>query len=431
MGDEVTRRNFMRSAAASGAAIGAFTILGSTAKGAGKTFKVGVIGCGGRGSGAIGQHVKAAEYLNKALNLGIKIEVIGTADFDKGRAEGTGNKFKLDKKVCFGGPTAYRKLIALKPDTICMATPPVFRPLHIESCIEAGINVFCEKPVGVDPVGVRRVIAAGEKAKQKGLMIVAGTQRRHERGYREWKARIDEGAYGRIMGGAVSWCMGKIFKNTPINAKTPADLAGRGNWQLWVEMSGDHICEQHVHNLDVGNWFLDSHPLSAMAFGFRARRVAGNMYDFFSGDLEYPDNVHIHSMCRQIGGVQNWVGERFTYEKEAPKDYKLKKPVGIAEIPQSNPKGGGGHQQEHINMLYRLVKGLELNEAKNVAEATATAIMVRDSAYTGKKITWKEMMEDPKAKYYNQQLSPTAEDFEKPDVPMLKDGAIRIPGKPA
>jgi predicted dehydrogenase len=425
--DGVSRRNFMRSAAVSGAALGAFTILGSTAKGAGKAFKVGVIGCGGRGSGAISQHAKAAEILNKALNLDIKIEVIGTADFAKGSAEGTGKRFGLDPKVCFGGADAYRKLIALKPDTICMATPPVFRPLHIEACVDAGIHVFTEKPVGVDPVGCRRVIAAGEKAKQKGLYICAGTQRRHQKNYREWKARIDEGAYGRIMGGAVSWCMGKIFSNTPINPKTPADLAGRGKWQLWVEMSGDHICEQHVHNIDIANWFLDSPPLSAWAFGHRARRVAGNMYDFFSGDLEYPNNVHIHSMCRQIGGTSTWVGERFTYEKEPPKDYQLKKPAIIEEIPQVR----GGHQQEHVNLLYRMVKGLPLNEAKNVAEATAAAVMVRDSAYTGKKITWEEMMVNPKKNpdYYNQQLSPTAEDFETGSVRMLKDGAIRIPGK--
>jgi len=171
--------------------------------------------------------------------------------------------------------------------------------------------------------------------------------------------------------------------------------------------------------------------VSAVGFGHRHRRVAGNMYDFFSIDFEYPHHIHIHSTCRQMGGCFNWVGEHFTYEKNPPRGYKVKSPVP-AEIPQE----GGSMHQEHINMLYWLIKGKPLNAARDVAEATAAAVMGRDSAFTGKRITWKEMMVEAKKNlkkgdidFFNRQLSPTAEDFEKDKLPkMPKDGEIPIPG---
>ena len=421
----LSRRDFMRNAVAAGAAFGGLTVLGATPKGTGKVFKVGLVGCGGRGSGALSQHVTAAKILNGALGWNIQIKVVATADYFKGRAEGTGRRHGVPKDMCFGGATAYKKLLDTDIDIMLTAAPPAFRPVHFEAAIKAGKHVFMEKPVAVDPPGCRRIIAAGEEAKKKGLLVVAGTQRRHQQNYNTMAQGIQEGAYGRIMGGRVSWCMGRIFSNTPINPKTPADLCGGGKWQLWVEMSGDHIVEQHVHNLDIANWFLGSHPLAAVGFGHRARRKAGNMYDFFSVDLEYPNGIHIHSMCRQVGGCWNWVGEAFTFEKQKPKNFKLSKPVRYSEIPQK----GGGHQQEHTNFLYYLVKGKYINEATNVAWATATAVMGREAAYTGQRITWRDMMENPKAKIYNLQMKPAPEDFETGNVVMLKDGAIRIPGK--
>ncbi|MFP4056241.1 MAG: Gfo/Idh/MocA family protein [Candidatus Brocadiia bacterium] len=417
----------MRTAAAAGAAFGGFTILGATAKGQGKVFKVGLVGCGGRGNGALGQHVNAAKILNDSANLGVEVKVVATADFFEGRAERTGKKYGVPKERCFSGPDAYHKFLETDVDTMLTAAPPVFRPVHFKAAVEAGKHVFMEKPVAVDPVGCRTIVEAGEVAKKKGLMVVAGTQRRHQRGYIQRAAEIHQGAYGRVLGGRVSWCMGRIFSNNPINPKGPGDLAGPGKWQLWVEMSGDHIVEQHVHNIDIANWFLGSHPVSAVGFGHRARRKAGNMYDFFSLDLEYPDHIHVHSMCRQVAGCWNWVGEDFTFEHGKKRDFKLDGPIAYADVPQK----GGGHQQEHINMLYCMVKGQYINEAQNVAWATATAVMGRDAAYSGQKITWEEMMENPKKnpEYYNKQLEPTAKDFETGNVKMLEDGDIRVPGK--
>jgi myo-inositol 2-dehydrogenase/D-chiro-inositol 1-dehydrogenase len=422
---KVSRRQFMKGAVAAGVAAGSVRILGAAPKGTPRVMKVGLIGCGGRGGGAISDHLRASRALNKALNVGVESKAWAFADWQKGRAEGQGRRYGVPKERCFGGPDAYRKLIDSGVDIVLMATPPAFRPLHFETCIKAGKHVFMEKPVAVDPPGCRRVIAAGEEAKKKGLAVVAGTQRRHERGRMRHVAALRDGAFGRVMGGRVSWCQGKIFSNRPINPKNPGDLAGPGRWQLWVEMSGDHIVEQHVHNLDIANWYVGSPPVAAVGFGHRHRRVAGNMYDFFSIDFEYPGHIHIHSTCRQIGGCFNWVGEHFTYEKRPPRNYKYRTPV-----PDEIPQEGGSQVQEHTDLLYWLLKGKPLNEARNVAEATGAAIMGRDSAFSGKRITWEEMMTNPakNPKVYNNQLSPAPEDFEKDNVPMLKDGEIRVPG---
>jgi predicted dehydrogenase len=232
------------------------------------------------------------------------------------------------------------------------------------------------------------------------------------------------------MAARVAWNMGRIFHNHPMNPSKPEDLVKRGNWQLWIEMSGDHICEQHVHNIDIANWYIGTHPDNAGGFGHRHHRKAGDMYDFFSIDFEYKADgrsVYCHSMCRQIGGCWNWVGEQFTFEQRRPGDFKLSKPVRYSEIPQVR----GGHSQEHINFLYYLVKGKYLNEARNVAWATGAAIMGRDAAYTGRRMHWVEMFEDPKKnpKIYNKQLQPTAKDFETGEMVYPEDGDYPIPGR--
>jgi predicted dehydrogenase len=421
----VTRRDFIKTSALAGAVLGAAPyVMAQTTK---KTFKIALIGCGGRGNDALRNHMEAVKYINEKLGLNIESQVVATADWSVNSAKSAGKKYGVPENNCFGGADGYKKLIAAGPDIVLMATPPAFRPLHFEACIQAGKHVFFEKPVAVDPPGVRRVIESGDLAKQKGLIVVAGTQRRHEEGHNRRVRELRDGAYGRIMGGRVSWCMSKCFGNSgrALNPKGPDDLAGGGKWQLWVEMSGDHICEQHVHNLDIANWYLDAHPISAVGFGGRAQRVAGNMYDFFSVDLEYPNKVHIHSMCRQIDNCKDWVGEEFTYEKEKPKDYKIQT-LDPWEATGYHPNG---QVSEHVHLLYALVKGQELNEARNVAISTGTAILARESAYSGQKITWKEMFEDKSQKFYNLQFKPKPEDFETGNVVIPKEGEIRVQGK--
>ncbi len=421
-----TRRDFLKtSALAAGAALASAPFVNLHAQDTGRKFKAALIGCGGRGNGAANDHLEAVKYLNGKLGWNLQVEFVATGDWFKGRAEGAGQRYGVPKERCFGGGDCYKKVLEAGPDVVLMAQPPAFRPRHFEAVIQAGKHVFFEKPSAVDPPGVRRVIQAGEAAKQKGLCVAAGTQRRHEKGYNDQAREIKDGVRGRVVGGRVAWNMGAIFTNNPINAKSPDDLVGP--WQIWVEMSGDHICEQHVHNLDIANWYCGSHPVSAGGFGFRARRKAGNMYDHFSVDLEYPGNVHIHSMCRQIADCWDWVGEDFVYERGKPAGNTPRSKDPYEEVGYH----GSGYVSEHAHLLYAIVKGQPLNEAYNVATSTGTAILARESAYSGKRITWAEMFEDQSGKFYKLQLKPTAEDFETGEVVLLKDGDIRIPGLPA
>ena len=418
-----SRRDFLQTSTVAGLVLtGAPFVMAQADK---KTFKVALIGCGGRGCGALENHLEAARWLNTKIGLNLEIQVVATADWFADKARATGKKYGLAVDRCFGGAEGYKKAIALKPDIVLMAQPPVFRPLHFETAVQAGRHVFFEKPVAIDPPGVRRVLQAGELARRKGLCVVAGTQRRHQEDMNIRAREIKDGVYGRIMAGRVACCIGAMFTNTPVNPTTPEHLTGP--WQIWVEMSGDHLVEQHVHNLDIANWYLDAHPVSAVGFGFRAQRVAGNMYDFFSVDFEYPQGVHIHSMCRQVANCWNWFGEEFAYEKSKPQNYQPATPDLY--------DGVGYHKNayvgEHAHLLYAIVKGRELNETRNVAWASAATILGRESAYRGQQMKWVEMFEDPQANpaLYNLQLKPMAEDFETGQITLLKDGAIRIPGR--
>lgn len=423
-----SRRDFLKtSALATGAALGSVPLVNVLAGETARKFRVALIGCGGRGNGAMSDHLEAAKYLNEKLGWNLQIEPVAMGDWFLGKAKSAGKRYGVPEEHCFGGGDCYKKVLERNPDIVLMAQPPVFRPVHFEAVIKAGKHVFFEKPSAVDPPGVRRILKAGEMAGQKNLCVVAGTQRRHDKGYNDRAREIQDGARGRIVAGRVAWNQGAIFTNRPINAKSPDDLCGP--WTIWAEMSGDHIVEQHCHNLDIANWYLGAHPVSAGGFGFRARRKAGNMYDFFSVDLEYPNGVHIHSMCRQMADTWTWVGEDFVYEKEKPADFKFQTPDPYEQVGYTKSP----YISEHAHLLYAIVLGKPHNETQNVAWATGAAILGREAAYTGKRMVWAEMFEDAtkNPSVYNLQMKPTAEDFETGDVKLLKDGDIRIPGAEA
>ena len=192
----------------------------------------------------------------------------------------------------FGGYDGYRKVLALSDvDMVILGTPPAFRPVHFEAAIKAGKHVFMEKPVAVDPPGARKVMEAGDLAKQKGLAVVAGTQRRYQKVYRENAYAVSHGAIGRILGGRIWWCGGALWYTHREANESDADYMVR-NWVSFAEMSGDHIVEQHVHNIDVANWFIGRPPKMALGFGGRARRKTGDQFDFFSIDYDYGDDRH-------------------------------------------------------------------------------------------------------------------------------------------
>jgi predicted dehydrogenase len=278
----------------------------------------------------------------------------------------------------------------------------------------------------VDPAGSRSVIATGEKAAAKGLAVVTGTQRRHMQGYLKNKALIDAGAIGAIKGGVVQWNGSVPWIKRREQGESDASYMTR-NWLNFTEMSGDHIVEQHVHNLDVAVWFLGRLPVSAVGMGGRARRETGNMFDFFSIDYDFGDDVHIHSQCRQQSGTYSRVGEMFTGTegvclgggKLTGKDIK---------VPDFKQDSDNGQVQEHVDMIRSVMAGKPLNDAKRIAEVTLVAIMGRISAYTGELVRWKDIAENAGSPFYQQLCTPTALDFEKGPVTTPAE-VPPVPGK--
>ncbi len=415
----LNRRSFLGNATLLGASLAASSAFGITGA-APKKLKVGVIGCGGRGTGAVKDFIEACKI------LGIEAEVTATGDAFKDKADTLGKKHGVPAERCYGGFDNYHKVIATDCDYVLMATPPSFRPLHFAAAVEAGKHCFIEKPVAVDPVGARSVIATGEKAAAKGLAVVAGTQRRHMADYLRNKALIDAGAIGQIKGGVVQWNGRVPWIKHRESGESAADYMAR-NWLNFTETSGDHIVEQHVHNLDVAVWFLGRLPESAIGFGGRARRETGNMFDFFSVDYDFGDDVHIHSQCRQIDGTYSRVGETFTgTEGFCYGGGKLKgKEVSIPEIKVDSDNG---QIQEHVDMIRSVIAGKPLNDSKSIADVTAVAIMGRISAYTGQLVRFSDLMTNEKSPLYNFACTPTALDFEKGPIE-LPEEVPPVPGK--
>jgi myo-inositol 2-dehydrogenase/D-chiro-inositol 1-dehydrogenase len=422
--EPVTRRQFIQSSslAVGGALAGSLALRQGVFAAGADGMKVALIGCGGRGGGALSDCMEAAKMLK--LNL----KVVATADAFKDRAEGAGQKYGVPKDQCFGGFDAYKKALAAGPDLVLIATSPNFRPVHYEAAVKAGKHVFMEKPVAVDPPGARRVIAAGEEAKTKGLAVVAGTQRRHQKSYLETYAKLSQGALGRILGGRIWWCGGALWYKERNAGESDADYMVR-NWVSFTEMSGDHIVEQHVHNIDIANWYIGRPPVSALGYGGRARRRTGDQFDFFSIELDYGEGVAIHSMCRQVNGTYGRVAEAFTGENGTTWGDSRLQMINAKNITVPEFQGGNPYVIEHYDLLKSILDGKPLNEAKTVAESTMTAIMSRISAYTGQLVRWSELTKSEDSPWYNLTLKPTAEDFEKGPVSAPKDDVVPIPGK--
>ncbi len=377
-----TRREFVKSAAVTTLAATAFPYVITGAE-PDKPIRVGVVGCGGRGTGA----ARNAMAADKAVRIVALADVF--ADHMDQCYETLSKIAPIEKKNCFVGLDAYEKLLDAGVDYVILATPPYYRPKHLAACIEAGRHVFMEKPAAVDPVGVRSVMESGRKAKEKDLSIAAGTQRRHQMPYIETIKRIHDGAIGNIVAGQVYWNGPQAWYKQREKGWSDMEWMLR-DWNNWSWLSGDHVVEQHVHNLDVANWVIGKHPVRAVAMGGRQRRVTGNQYDFFATDFTYPDEVHIASQCRQITGCKRNVSERVIGQKG------LSDCSGwISSLKLEKFQGQDPYVQEHIDLIASIRGGSPLNEAQTVAESTLTAIMGRTSAYTGKEVTWDEMMKSP------------------------------------
>ena len=364
----------------------------------GPVLKAGLIGCGGRGTGA------ALNFLEAGPNL--KVTALGDVFEDRlvscrKRIENDRNNEIADEN-CFVGFDAFQKVIDSGVDVIILATPPFFRPEHFSAAVSARKHVFMEKPVAVDPVGARLIMATAKKADSMGLSVATGTQRRHQRDYANTYAQVAAGAIGDIVSANCYWNSGKLWHRDP-NAKWSEMEYMVRNWVNWIWLSGDHIVEQHLHNIDVVNWFTGSHPVKAVGFGSRQRRVTGDQFDNFSIDFEFENGIHIHSMCRQINGCARNVSERVQGAKgatncqnsivdpEGNEIWKYKYPLN-EEGEETQDVKVSPYVQEHIDLVTAIRTGNPFNEAENTAISTMVAIMGRISAYTGKMVTWEEVM---------------------------------------
>jgi predicted dehydrogenase len=413
MEGSISRRDFIVGSSVATASL----ILPSFANAQGNdTIKVGVIGCGGRGTGAANDCVSSSP--------GVVIHSMGDVFPDRLKSSreqlksALKDKYQVTDDRAFSGWDAYEKVIGSGCDLVILATPPGFRPQHLKAAIDAGKHVFMEKPVATDAPGVRSIIESSDKATQKRLAIVCGTQRRHDPGYIDTIRRIHDGQMGEVTSMNCYWNQGGLWMVTRTPEMSDMEWQLR-NWLYFTWLSGDHIVEQHIHNIDVCNWAINDHPVKAISLGGRQVRTQpayGQAFDHFATEYEYANGVKMVSMCRQQDGTASNVSEHIVGSKgrsDANSWIKAGATTWRFEDKRPNP-----YVLEHKDLIASIRAGKPLNEGRRIAETTLTAIMGRMAAYTGQEITWDKAMNS------QENLMPDKLDFGP--IPV---GPIAMPGK--
>jgi len=414
--NSVTRRSFLQNTAA-GASV--FTIIKpELVRGAGaERLRAGLIGCGGRGTQAV------ANLLSGDAN----VELVAVGDIFQDRLDSclselhdpkylqanvrrvasfaqqpvqelmdsVRKRVTVDREHSFIGFDAYKKVLASNVDFVLLCAPPGYRPAHLEAAVEAKKHVFAEKPFGTDPVGVRRSMAAVKKSEELKLTVMTGAQRRFQKEYVETMAKIKDGAIGDIVATYANWIGSPVlqFNNAtwpgPRGQRDPkwSDMIWQNrNWYSFVWVCGDQVVEQHMHNIDVINWLMGTHPVRAVASGGAIWRPNnepyGNIYDHLVTDFVYANGVHMSSHCRQFPrGCSQDISELAVGTK------------GRSNCLDLGTPGLDPYVQEHIEMCKSIRgDGPYINHGMAVAESTMTCIMARESAYSGREITWDMMM---------------------------------------
>ncbi|NMC39179.1 MAG: Gfo/Idh/MocA family oxidoreductase [Bacteroidales bacterium] len=363
----------------------------------GKVLKAGLIGCGGRGTGA------AINFLDAGPNL----EIAALGDVFKDKLDQCREQLKKQKNVevpdekCFVGFDSFEKVIDSGVDLVLLCTPPHFRPAHVEAAVNAGKHIFMEKPIAVDPVGARKVMVAAKRAAEKELSMVSGTIRRVQKDFMETQRRVASGQIGDIVSAHIIRNGGSLWVIQRQPGWSDMEYMLR-NWANFCWLSGDHITEQFIHEIDVMNWYMGKNPVKAIGWGGRQRRVTGDQYDFFSIEYIYDNGVHTHCAARQITGCSN-LTEQFIVGTEGFANakgmlYNLK---GEEIWKYPYPEEGSTDEtwkvkdpfvQEHINLVTAIRTGKPYNDAEAQVNSTLITIMGRMSAYTGKDVTWDEVL---------------------------------------
>ena len=423
--DSFSRRGFVKTAGAAAAvgSVAAPNILSGYQKGGKKdTIKVGLIGCGGRGTGAVVNILK----VDQDVQLVAMADAFGDRlDSSLKRLSGMGalaKRINVPKENQFVGIDAYKKLMKTDVDVVLMATPPHFRPMHIEAAVAAGKHIFAEKPLGVDAVGIRKVMKAVKECEKKGLSFLSGFCYRHHTPMVETVKRIQKGDIGEIMNVQCSYNTGALWNKSRQNGWSDLEYTMR-NWLYYTWLSGDHICEQGIHNVDKLLWVMgDKAPKSAYAMGGRQVRTEspkyGHVWDHFSVVYEWDNNIFGNFTCRQQRGTDGQVSDIIRGTKGTA---NLMRSFVLGENRwKFRGKARSMYENEHMALVGGIRSGKIYNNGMASAISSMMGVMGRQSAYTGKRISWDQIMKS------NEDLTPDSYDF-KAKWPMPGNAMPGVP----
>ena len=421
--NESNRRSFLATsattAAVAGTAVaGTASFLSRSAHAAGSDIiKVGLVGCGGRGSGAAKDAMTA--------DAGCRLTAIAEVFYDRlengkaGLKKALGSQYEVKDDQCFSGWEALDQILKTDIDVVLLATPPGFRPAQMEAAVAAGKHVFCEKPVAVDPVGVRRVMAASAAAAQKGLCVVSGLCWRYEYGVQATIDKIHAGAIGEIVSIQSNYLTSTLWERTPKPEWTPMHNQVL-NWLYYSWLSGDHIVEQFIHSLDKAMWLHHDVP-PVLCYGTGGRQVRtetkfGDVYDHFSIVYEWADGTKCFASTRQMADCHNET-EDFIYGTEGTAKVLANTIKGKTDW-KFEGKKPSMYQLEHIALMKAIRDGKPINNGDYMCKSTLMAIMGREAAYSGQVIKWDDALAS------NQKLGP-----DRPDWGPAPEVEIRMPGQ--
>ncbi|MBN9523518.1 Gfo/Idh/MocA family oxidoreductase [bacterium] len=392
--DATSRRSFLAGTAAAAAAT---SLLPAGAHAAGNDLiRVGLVGCGGRGSGAA----------REALQADPNVKLVAMCDAFRDRLDESlrnlrnvrsiAGKIDVTPERCFDGFDGYQRLLNSDVDVVLLATPPGFRPQHLRAAIQAGKHVFCEKPVAVDATGVRSVLETARMARQKNLGLCSGFCWRYDEGKRQTVRRIHDGMIGDVQAMHITYLTGTLWHRGENPAWTPMEYQMR-NWYYYTWLSGDFIVEQHCHNFDKAAWVFNGElPIACTGVGGRQVRTDpkyGHIYDHFAATFEFRNGAKLFSHCRQMAGCNGDVNDHVFGTK------------GQAQLMRHSITVNGGqgweldpntqiksmYQVEHDELFASIRAGRPINDGESAANSTMLAIMAREAAYSGKRITWQQM----------------------------------------
>ena len=415
-----SRREFLKASSltVAGATLAAGIGAARVAHAAGNDeIRVAVIGCGGRGTGAAAN----------CLEADAAVKVVALADAFQDRIDSAlkmlkekfGERINVPLDRQFAGLEAYRQALSTDVHLVVMATPPGFRPAQYAAAIQAGKHVFMEKPLCVDAPGFRSMMETNKRADEKGLKVVVGLQRRHQSRYVEGMRRIHDGQFGDIEFLRVYWNGGPIWIKPRQEGWTEMEYQIR-NWNVFRWLSGDHICEQHVHNIDVGLWAMDGrHPVEANGMGGRQKRKGkdqGQIFDHHAVEFTFAGGRKMFSQCRQMSGVMNNVSE------------SVHGTQGVWNSNDQRDNGDNPYLQEHIDLIAAIRSGAKLNEGWHGAVSTMTAILGRMATYSGQIIQWDDAVQKG-PRETPEVLALDANPPVLPDANGLYDHASPVPGE--